>query len=117
MRTIRLSIAIWMIFPAISGFAHIAVMNDAIPLYILAAMALMFAPGAAFAYITVTSAAWARWTLHAYWSIRNREIGPWSSRTRYALAYFGLFFAQASGAAIFALMSFWLFPEYPSGWP
>jgi hypothetical protein len=117
-RMLKIWGAVCLVFPAMTCVGYVSVVTDQIALFVLVGVALgLIAPLGAFIALIGLSAAWTRWALHAYWSIRKGEVGPWSGSIAYAVTFACLLLAQSIGAAVVALGSIWSYPEYPAGWP
>ena len=108
--------ATMLLAPAV--IAWLGVAGGAIPLFMCGVMLLLFViPWACVIVAAGISLHWTHWLLLARWSRRGDDLGPWSGRSKHALAFATLLAGQFLICGAFAGIGLVIFPGYPAGWP
>jgi hypothetical protein len=64
----------------------------------------------------ILAGAWTTRALHAWWSLRDGDVGPWSGFGRKAYAFIALLLFEMTGAALGGALGWLILPEYSAAW-
>jgi hypothetical protein len=106
-----------MIAPVASALGIVAVALNSMELFILSAMFTMAGILAAVVLAMLVAVEYTAQAMHAWWSLRESEVGPWSRRSRKFAMWVLLLIAQLLPIAAASALALMMFPDYPAGWP